>query len=84
MADYDEVKPQLFVDLVSADQNREKLQDVPHKSFEDMAMVYRVMIDSKDRGKCTDYKRSSAGVRRNMECSTRMLSRIQGKHDRLF
>lgn len=51
MADYDEVKPRLFVDLVSADQNREKLQDVPYKSFEDMAMVYRVMVDPKDEGK---------------------------------
>lgn len=51
MADYDEVKPRLFVDLVSADRNQDMLWDVPHKSFEDMAMVYRAMVDPRDEGK---------------------------------
>lgn len=44
--DYDQVKSRLTMEVVSAKDNADILQNIPHKNIEDMALVYR--IDTSD------------------------------------
>lgn len=39
------------MEVVSAERNAELLETVPHKNMEDMAVVYRFLIDSTDEGR---------------------------------
>ena len=43
--DYEHMKKSLVMEVVSAETNAELLKTVPHKRMEDMAVVYRFMID---------------------------------------
>ena len=47
--DYDKMKATLAMEVVSAERNAELLETVPHKSMEDMAVVYRFVV-SADKG----------------------------------
>ena len=49
--DYEQMKSKLTMEVVSAERNAELLQTVPHKNMEDMAVVYRFLIDSTDEGR---------------------------------
>lgn len=44
--DYGQVKERLSLEVVSAERNAEVLEFVPHKLIEDMAIVYRINLDS--------------------------------------
>lgn len=47
--DYDKMKETLAMEVVSAERNADLLETVPHKSMEDMAVVYRFVV-SADKG----------------------------------
>ena len=45
------MKETLSMEVVSAARNAELLEKVPHKEIEDMAVVYRFVVDSGDDGR---------------------------------
>ncbi len=45
LMDYEQMKDKLVMEVVSAENNRDILERIPHKNMEDMAVVYRFMID---------------------------------------
>ena len=47
---YDRVKEGLIMQVISVKGNEERLAGMPHRNMEDMAVVYRVMMDSPYRG----------------------------------
>ena len=51
LQDYDHMKETLSMEVVSAQRNAELLEKVPHKEIEDMAVVYRFVVDSGDDGR---------------------------------
>ena len=51
LQDYDHMKEMLSMEVVSAQRNAELLEKVPHKEIEDMAVVYRFVVDSGDDGR---------------------------------
>ena len=53
LTDYDQMKDKLIMEVVSAEANAEMLDKVPHQNIEDMAVVYRFVIDSNDDGRAT-------------------------------
>ncbi len=53
LADYEQSKSLLFVEVVSAERNAEMLQKVPYMQIEDMAMVYRLQISNLGQGYAT-------------------------------
>ncbi|MDY6340695.1 MAG: DUF5688 family protein [Lachnospiraceae bacterium] len=53
ITDYENVKDRLIVDLVSGNQSRNRLRDVPHGNIADMALVCKVMADPDDISKGT-------------------------------
>ncbi len=46
VTDYEHMKNKLVMEVVSAETNAELLKNVPHKRMEDMAIVYRFMINN--------------------------------------
>ena len=44
--DYDKMKDKLVMEVVSAEANADILKGIPHKDMEDLAVVYRFVIDS--------------------------------------
>ena len=48
--DYSQLKDNLIMQVISVKGNEERLADMPHEQMEDMAVVYRVMMDSPYRG----------------------------------
>lgn len=53
LTDYDQMKDKLIMEVVSAETNAEMLANVPHKDMEDMAVVYRFVLESNDDGRAT-------------------------------
>ena len=53
LSDYSQMKEKLVMEVVSAENNKEMLKNVPHKDIEDMAVVYRFVIDSDDQSRAT-------------------------------
>ena len=53
LSDYEQMKSKLSMEVVSADRNAELLQNVPHERMEDMAVVYRFVLDQTDSGNGT-------------------------------
>lgn len=53
LTDYDQMKDKLVMEVVSAETNAEMLENVPHQEMEDMAVVYRFVLDSNDDGRAT-------------------------------
>ncbi len=51
ISDYEQMKQKLSMEVVSAERNAEFLENVPHKNMEDMAIVYRLVLDSSDEGR---------------------------------
>ncbi len=51
ISDYEQMKQKLSMEVVSAERNAEFLENVPHKNMEDMAIVYRIILDSTDDGR---------------------------------
>ena len=51
IGDYDQMKQNLSMEVVSAERNAEFLENVPHKNMEDMAIVYRFVLDSSEDGR---------------------------------
>ena len=50
LRDYDQMKDKLAMEVVSAEANAEMLETVPHKNIEDMAVVYRFVLESSENG----------------------------------
>lgn len=40
----------VFMDLINAEQNKELLQRVPHREFQDLVVIYRVLVDRSEDG----------------------------------
>ena len=53
LMDYEKMKDKLCVEVVSAERNALVLSDVPHRTMEDMAVVYRVQVDKNEDGRST-------------------------------
>ena len=53
LTDYSQMKDKLVMEVVSAEANAEMLDKVPHQNIEDMAVVYRFVLDSSDDGRAT-------------------------------
>lgn len=53
LRDYGQMKETLVMEVVSAEANQELLEGIPHKDMEDMAVVYRFMIDSNEDGRAS-------------------------------
>ena len=51
LTNYDEMKSKLAIEVVSADRNAEMLENVPHEQMEDMAVVYRLILDQDSEGR---------------------------------
>ena len=49
-ADYEEVKKQLVMQAIPIKGNEEMLIKTPHKQIEDMAIIYRIVMDESERG----------------------------------
>jgi len=45
------MKEKLAMEVVSAEANKEMLEAVPHQNIEDMAVVYRFVLNSDDDGR---------------------------------
>ncbi len=53
LTDYSVMKEKLSMEVVSAERNAEMLESVPHKQMEDMAVVYRLVLDKNNAGNGT-------------------------------
>lgn len=53
LTDYEQMKDKLVMEVVSAETNADMLTKVPHHDIEDMAVVYRFVLDSNDDGRAT-------------------------------
>ena len=53
ISDYEQMKSKLSMEVVSAEKNAELLESVPHERMEDMAVVYRFVLDQTDSGNGT-------------------------------
>ena len=51
ISDYEQMKQKLSMEVVSAERNAEFLENVPHKNMEDMAIVYRIVLDTSEEGR---------------------------------
>lgn len=51
ISDYDIMKPKLAIEVISAEENAELLSKVPHERMEDLAVVYRIVLESNDDGR---------------------------------
>lgn len=50
---YSQMKEKLAMEVVSAEANKEMLETVPHQNMEDMAVVYRFVLNSDDEGRAS-------------------------------
>ena len=53
LTDYDQMKDKLVMEVVSAEANAEMLENVPYQNMEDMAVVYRFVIESDENGRAS-------------------------------
>ena len=51
LTDYSVMKEKLAMEVVSAETNKEMLETIPHKMMEDMAVVYRFVLNSDEDGR---------------------------------
>ncbi len=52
-SDYAQLKDKLSIEVISAERNKDILESVPHKNLEDMAVVYRFVLESSDEGRAS-------------------------------
>lgn len=53
LMDYENMKEKLSVEVISADANADLLANVPHDRMEDLAVVYRFVIESSEDGRAS-------------------------------
>ncbi len=53
LTDYSQMKETLAIDVISADANADLLAKVPHERMEDLAAVYRFIVNSNDDGRAS-------------------------------
>ena len=53
LTDYNQMRDKLVMEVVSAETNADMLTKVPHQNIEDMAVVYRFVLDTNDDGRAT-------------------------------
>lgn len=53
LTDYSQMKEKLAMEVVSAEANKDMLQNVPHQNMEDMAVVYRFVLNSDEEGRAS-------------------------------
>lgn len=53
LTDYEQMKDKLSMEVVATDRNAELLAKVPHQEMEDMAVVYRFVMESDDTGRAS-------------------------------
>lgn len=53
LTDYSQMKDKLIMEVVSKEANEEMLANIPHVEMEDMAVVYRFVLDSNEDGRAT-------------------------------
>lgn len=53
LSDYEQMKEKLCMEVVSAERNAGLLEKVPHQYIEDMAVVYRFVMESTEDGRAT-------------------------------
>lgn len=53
ITDYEQMKGKLVMEVVSAEANKDMLENIPHQDMEDMAVVYRFVLDSGDDGRAS-------------------------------
>ncbi len=53
LTDYEAMKKNLSIEVVSAETNAELLSKVPHENMEDMAVVYRFVLESNEEGRAS-------------------------------
>ena len=51
--DYEAMKPHLIMEMMGKEDNTGKLQGIPHKDLEDMAVTYRFLLNRTDEGQAT-------------------------------
>ena len=51
--DYEQMKDKLSMEVVASDRNAELLTKVPHQEMEDMAVVYRFVMESDEAGRAS-------------------------------
>ena len=50
LTDYEQMKSKLSVEVISQEANQELLASIPHKDIEDMAIIYRFVMDDSPQG----------------------------------
>lgn len=53
LTDYDLMKDKLVMEVVSSETNADMLAKIPHKEIEDMAVVYRFVLNSDESGRAS-------------------------------
>ncbi len=53
LMDYENMKEKLSVEVISADANAHLLANVPHDRMEDLAVVYRFVMESSEDGRAS-------------------------------
>ncbi len=53
LTDYDQMRDRLVIEVISLSANEKMLSDIPYFGVEDLAVVYRFVIDSNDDGRAT-------------------------------
>lgn len=53
LTNYDQMKDKLVMEVVSSETNKDMLENVPHQELEDMAVVYRFVLESSDDSRAT-------------------------------
>lgn len=48
LTEYDSVKDHLVMQVIPLEPNKDKLDEIPHKTVEDIAVVYRIAVDIRD------------------------------------
>ena len=50
---WEEVKNKVFYQLINAERNAEKLKDIPHVNFLDLAYIFKIVVAKTERGTAT-------------------------------
>lgn len=53
LTNYEAMKEKLSIEVISAETNAELFTKIPHESMEDMAVVYRFVLESNDAGRAS-------------------------------
>jgi len=55
MTDYGQMQNKVILQVVSKEGNAERLSELPHREMEDMAVIFRVMLEEDGRGRQSSY-----------------------------